>query len=97
MGLKDYRKYQKRVEVLEALASFGITEDDLKHLHGALAIVKDLKSRADERPSAASKPTEEETKEMKRRQESALKPEDIVSMFADDAEEFYPNGRSKQS
>lgn len=97
MGLKGYRKYKRRMEALELLASFGISEPDLRYLHEALAIVRELKSRADEKPTEPAKPvpTEEETKEIKRRRDQALKPEDIVHMFADDAEEFYPNGRKR--
>lgn len=97
MGLKGYRKYKRNVETMEFFASYGIAESDLRYLHEALSIVKELKSRADEKPiEAKASPSKEQQKEIKERNGRFVKPEDIVEMFAGDAEEFYPNGR-KQS
>jgi len=96
MGLKAYRKYRRSEEIRDFLAYYGISESDLRYLHEALSIVKALKSRADEKPiEAKPAPSEEQKKEFKERKEKALKPEDIVSMFADDVEEFYPNGKGR--
>jgi hypothetical protein len=97
MGLKGYKAYKRNRELLELLASYGVCESDLRYLHEALSLVKALKSRADEKPiEAKASPSKEQQKEIKERQDRFVKPEDIVQMFAGDAEEFYPNGR-KQS
>jgi len=96
MGLKGYRKYRRDEEIRGFLSIYGITESDLRYLHDAISIVKELKSRADETPISGSRsPSEEQRKEFKERKDNALKPEDIVSMFADDVEEFYPNGKGR--
>ena len=96
MGLKGYRKYKRNEEFKEFLACYGITDSDLRFLHEALAIVRELKRKADERPvEARPAPSEEQRKEFKERKDKALKPEDIVEMFKDDVEEFYPNGKGR--
>lgn len=96
MGLKGYRKYKRHEEIKDFLASYGLTESDLRDLHEALSVVKALKSRADEKPiEAKPAPSEEQKKEFRERKDNALKPEDIVNMFANDVEEFYPNGKGR--
>ena len=95
--MKGYRKYRRNEEVREFLAQYGISESDLRYLHDALAIVKTLKSRADEAPKGDKPvPTEEQKQAFKEAKEKkGNKPEDIVSMFVDDVEEFYPNGKGR--
>lgn len=88
MGLKDYKTYKKRQELLELLSSFGITEEDLKYLHSALKIVKE---------GNINKPveiTDEQKKKIKDKLDKTLTPEQMIQAFAGETEEFYPNGRS---
>lgn len=88
MGLKDYKTYKKRQELLELLSSFGITEEDLKYLPSALKIVKE---------GNINKPveiTDEQKKKIKDKLDKTLTPEQMIQAFAGETEEFYPNGRS---
>ena len=124
MGLKSYRAYKKRQELLSLLQSeFGISEVELKNIKEISALAegfekfkeqsleeismlreknsalmdenKSLKDRVDALEKAQVKVielTESQKREIKQKYEGATTPEDIVKMFADDAEEFYPNG-----
>lgn len=124
MGLKSYRAYKKRRELLSLLKSeFGISEQDLvnikeistlgadfkkfkeranedinmlKEQNRALAEVnKSLKERVETLEKAQVKVvelTEKQKKDIAQKYQGATTPEDIVKMFAEDAEEFYPNG-----
>lgn len=83
------RQYEFEQRLLKFLAKFGITEKDLYDLPKALAnqqtaIIKQV-------------PTAEETKKIKEKAEKAFTPEDLVQMFSQDLEEFYPNGKPKKS
>lgn len=124
MGLKSYRAYKKRRELLSLLKSeFGISEQDLvnikeistlgadfkkfkeranedinmlKEQNRAFAEVnKSLKERVETLEKAQVKVvelTEKQKKDIAQKYQGATTPEDIVKMFAEDAEEFYPNG-----
>ena len=124
MGLKSYRAYKKRQELLSLLKSeFGVSEQDLvniKEISTLGADFKKFKERADEdinmlkeqnralaeenkslkeRVETLEKAqvkvvelTEKQKKDIAQKYQGATTPEDIVKMFAEDAEEFYPNG-----
>ena len=124
MGLKSYRAYKKRQELLSLLKSeFGISEQDLvniKEISTLSADFKKFKERAEEdinmlkeqnralaeenkslkeRVETLEKAqvkvvelTEKQKKDIAQKYQGATTPEDIVKMFAEDAEEFYPNG-----
>lgn len=124
MGLKSYRAYKKRQELLSLLKSeFGVSEQDLvniKEISTLGADFKKFKERADEdinmlkeqnralaeenkslkeRIETLEKAqvkvvelTEKQKKDIAQKYQDATTPEDIVKMFAEDAEEFYPNG-----
>ena len=124
MGLKSYRAYKKRQELLSLLKSeFGVSEQDLINIKEIATLSADFrkyKERADEdinmlkeqnralaeenkslkeRVETLEKAqvkvvelTEKQKKDIAQKYQGATTPEDIVKMFAEDAEEFYPNG-----
>ena len=124
MGLKSYRAYKKRQELLSLLKSeFGVSEQDLisiKEIATLSADFRKYKERADEDINMLKEQnrayaeenkslkerietlekvqvkvvelTEKQKKEIAQKYQGATTPEDIVKMFAEDAEEFYPNG-----
>lgn len=124
MGLKSYRAYKKRQELLSLLKSeFGVSEQDLvniKEISTLGADFKKFKERAEEDINMLKEQnrayaeenkslkerietlekvqvkvvelTEKQKKEIAQKYQGATTPEDIVKMFAEDAEEFYPNG-----
>jgi hypothetical protein len=93
MGLKDYRRYRKAKEIMDFLKEeYGIDGQMLRELPQALADLKSIKESA-ARPAERPMPSAEQTKDFKNKKEHAAKPEDIVAMFKDDVEEFYPNGK----
>ena len=84
MGLKDYRAWKRKKEMLDFL---GLTEEQLAFLPKALELVKEmtLEKPAEEQPQSPKetpiieKPT----------------PEQYVEMFKGSIEEFYPDGRNR--
>lgn len=124
MGLKSYRAYKKRQELLSLLKSeFGVSEQDLINIKEIATLSADFrkyKERADEDINMLKEQnrayadenkslkerietlekvqvkvvelTEKQKKEIAQKYQGATTPEDIVKMFAEDAEEFYPNG-----
>ncbi len=124
MGLKSYRAYKKRQELLSLLKSeFGVSEQDLiniKEIANLSADFRKYKERAEEDINMLKEQnrayaeenkslkerietlekvqvkvvelTEKQKKEIAQKYQGATTPEDIVKMFAEDAEEFYPNG-----
>lgn len=91
MGLTNMsvEEFQKLQEMLKFLETFGITEDDLKEIPNMIKFYKEF---ANTRTSIPRK-TEKEKQLMEMQNSKIAKPEDIINMFADDVEEFYPNGR----
>lgn len=124
MGLKSYRAYKKRQELLSLLKSeFGVSEQDLINIKEIATLSADFrkyKERAEEDINMLKEQnrayaeenkslkerietlekvqvkvvelTEKQKKEIAQKYQGATTPEDIVKMFAEDAEEFYPNG-----
>jgi len=86
MSVEEFQKLQ---EMLKFLETFGITEDDLKEIPNMIKFYKEF---ANTRTSIPRK-TEKEKQLMEMQNSKIAKPEDIINMFADDVEEFYPNGR----
>lgn len=83
MGLASYKEYKKQKAILEFLAKYGITEDDLKKLHQSLEVKK-------EEPVTL---TEKQKEEIKKAQENKITPEDLIKQFSEEVEEFRINGK----
>lgn len=83
----EFKKFQKRKEVLEFLSEFGITEEMLKK----------LPSLFEEKPhnETRSTPTDEEAKKIKEKYTNVPTMEQLVKQFSGDVEEFYINGKPK--
>ena len=92
MGLKAYRKYRAREDLLEILTEFGITRTDLFYLHDALAIVKELKEKSDKTTTNHPfKLSEEQEKKIKEKSLNKITPQQILEMFGGEVEDIYPN------
>ena len=92
MALSEYKKWKKRQELLETLKEFGITEDDLKYLPEALKIVKNRELQPKEQKFV---PTADEKKKIQENKESKNTPQDFISQFSGEKEQFYPYGKPK--
>ena len=92
MGLTELNadEFMKLQELVKLLSVFGITEEDLRYLPEALKIVKNGGSI--NAPKTMSK---EEKKNLEEKMQKTLTPEEFMSQFKGDIEEFYPNGRNK--
>lgn len=92
MGLTELNadEFMKLQELVKLLSVFGITEKDLRYLPEALKIVKNGGSIAT--PKTMSK---EEKLDMEEKMKKTITPEEFMSQFKGDIEEFYPNGRNK--
>lgn len=96
MGLKDYRNYKRRKRFLDFLLfEFGVSEDDLKDIKNlkeqVLVLSKQINA-LEESNKHSAKITAEEKRKNEDKSNKAVRPQDIVKMFENDAEEFYPNG-----
>lgn len=96
MGLKDYRNYKKRKHFLDFLSSeFGVSEDDfrnIKNLKEQVLVLSKQISALEESNKHSAQITAEEKRKNEDASDKAVRPQDIVKMFENDAEEFYPNG-----
>ena len=92
MGLTELNadEFMKLQELVKLLSVFGITEEDLRYLPEALKIVKNGGSIAT--PKTMS---EKDKKNLEEKMQKTLTPEEFMSQFKGDIEEFYPNGRNK--
>jgi hypothetical protein len=92
MGLTELNadEFMKLQELVKLLSVFGITEEDLRYLPEALKIVKN--GGLVNTPKTMSK---EEKKNLEEKMQKTLTPEEFMSQFKGDIEEFYPNGRNK--
>ena len=96
--MKEYKLWKKQRELVEVLATFGISEEDIRYLPEALKIVKDMKNL----PAQPVGLSEESKKQIAERQKAEKEnkpttPAQYVSQFAGEQEEFYPYGRSNKS
>ena len=96
--MKEYKLWKKQRELVEVLATFGISEEDIKYLPEALKIVKDIKNQPTQ-PTGFSPEVKEQIEKNKKALEKSkpIQPADYVSQFAGEQQEFYPYGRSKTS
>ena len=87
MGLKDYRAWKKKQELLQML---GLTEEQLAFLPKAIELVKQM---TEEQP--AEEPAAAGTMRTAPAVNEKVTPEQYVEMFKGDIEEFYPDGRNR--
>lgn len=91
---KAFKKFEKKMLLLEILKEeFGIEISDLAYLHEALSIVKQL-SKNQEVKKEKIEPTDEMKKKFKEA-ETKMTPEEFISQFGGESEEFYPYGKPK--
>lgn len=100
MGLgknKEIKKIEMRLEFLEFLKEYGVEVSDLHYLHEAVEYIKEIrKNNLNENrninvPDATTKKKYEEDARNK------MTPEEFISMFAGESEEFYPYGKPKEN
>jgi len=106
MGLrsKELKKLELRLEILDFLKEYGIEPNDLHYLHEAVEYVKKQKENkkdevVDKLTSSDNKPIvlDEKTKEeIKQRYNGKMTPDEFISQFAGESEEFYPYGKPKK-
>lgn len=89
MGLiSEFKKYKKQKEMVAFLEEeYGITKDDLKYLHEALALVKESKVV---KPYVMDEATK---KQIEENNKTKMTPEQFIEQFAGEVEEFYPYGK----
>lgn len=96
MGLKEFRNYKKRKDFLNFLSSeFDVSEEDLKNIKTLKEQVSVLSAQINALEQSiqhSAQITAEEKKKNEEASNGAVRPKDIVKMFENDAEEFYPNG-----
>ena len=103
MGLRnDYKSYKKRIKLLSFLRhEFGISEQDLLNIKNISALAEENKalkeqiSKLQEEKNAPIKKVElskQEKLDIENKYKGIATPEQIAAMFADEVEEFYPNG-----
>lgn len=92
MGLTELNadEFMKLQELVKLLSVFGISEEDLRYLPQALKIVKE--GGIVEKPKEMSK---EDKKNLEEKMQKTITPEEFMSQFKGDVEEFYPNGKPR--
>ena len=105
MGLgrnKDLKRLELRLEFLDFLKEYGIEPNDLHYLHEALEYVKNQKELYKKiqdvgvaRP--ANIPDDKTKKKYEEEAKQKMTPEEFISMFAGESEEFYPYGKPKDN
>ena len=86
MGLREYRKF-KREEELKESETISFLMNKINELEKEVAELKEQKTIYVQ-PTGL---TEDEKKKMKAIQDQKTKPEDFISMFTEDLQEFTPN------
>lgn len=81
MSVEQITKLQ---ELLKLLAYFGITEEILKELPRVVEAYKDLQ--------VSKTMTKQDKMDLEEKMKKVSTPEELVQMFAQETEEFYPDG-----
>ena len=102
MGLMKRRDELKKLEMkltfLELMKEeFGIEISDLHYLHEAVEIVKEMKKKNLENPNNNANPKmpDDDMKKKFKENENKMTPEEFISQFGGESEEFYPYGKPK--
>lgn len=96
MGLKDYKKWQTKQNIIEVLSTeFGISVEDLRYLPEAIKYVKNEKAFKETTPAIENKPNQVVVNNAKEEVKAItpITPEQFVAAFAGEVEEFYEDGR----